>query len=105
MNAGDESSDKALRVTLHSNTAEALLRMQQWARSAEQARIALRLDPGHEKSARRLKAATIAGGGTTATGAGRSCKAQPQPQPQEKLTKKGGKGSKGKKKMKKKKNR
>ena len=103
MNAGDESSDKALRVTLHSNTAEALLRMQQWARSAEQARIALRLDPGHEKSARRLKAATTAGGGTTATGAGRSCKAQPQPQ--EKLTKKGGKGSKGKKKMMKKKNR
>ena len=54
LNAGN---DKALRVILHSNGAEALLRMQEWAKSAEQAQSALRLDPGHEKSARRLKLA------------------------------------------------
>ena len=44
-------------MILHSNGAEALLRMQEWAKSAEQEQSALRLDPEHDKSARRLKLA------------------------------------------------
>ena len=47
----------ALNVILHSNVAEACLRLKRWQAAAEHAEQALQLDPAHAKSIRRLSTA------------------------------------------------
>lgn len=51
------ADDLALRLTLHSNLAEACLRTRKWKTAVHHAQEALKLDPAHEKSMRRLAAA------------------------------------------------
>ena len=46
--------DTALKVVLHSNLAEACLRVSQFSAAAHHAAEALKLDPAHDKSTRRL---------------------------------------------------
>ena len=59
--------DMGIRLTLHSNRAEALLRLQRWAAAKGDAQEALRLDSSHEKSQLRLSKAEA---GLTAHGGG-----------------------------------
>ena len=52
--AATTEEDVALKVILHSNVAEACLRMEKWDSAVDHAEHALQLDPTHAKSMRRL---------------------------------------------------
>lgn len=53
---GTLAKENGLKVILHSNIAEACLRMEQWVSARAHAEQALKLDPRHFKSMRRLAA-------------------------------------------------